>query len=174
MESSRKAPRLRELSVVAEIGARRVLPLQRTTSCTFFSTNEQRHTRHNITCSSSNLVYMIQCNKCNVQYIGETKRHLSDRFGERRRAIEKAIAKQHINQPTAVSDHFTLPAHSMDNIELVPLELITSNRDGIRKAREDISNLQGQDHRTLRIKHLFFIFLHICVFVNQSCHIYFL
>ena len=79
---------------------------------------------------------MIQCNKCNVQYIGETKRHLSHRFGEHRRAIEKAIAKQQNDQPTAVADHFTLPGHSMDNIELIPLELITSNRDAIRKARE--------------------------------------
>ena len=79
---------------------------------------------------------MIQCNKCNVEYIGETKRHLSDRFGEHRRTIEKATAKQNIDQPTAVSDHFTLPAHSMDNTELVPLELITSNRDATRKARE--------------------------------------
>ena len=40
-----------------------------------------------------------------------------------------------INQPPF---HITLPlaAHSMDNIELVPLELITSNRDTFRKARE--------------------------------------
>ena len=44
--------------------------------------------------------------------------------------------KQHIDQPTAVSDHFALPVHSMDNIELVPVELITSNRDAIRMARE--------------------------------------
>ena len=58
-------------------------------------------------------------------------------IGEHRRAIEKAIAKQHIDLPTAVSDHFTLPAHSMDNIDLlVPLELITSNRNAIHKARE--------------------------------------
>ena len=79
---------------------------------------------------------MIQCNKCNVQYIGETKRHLSDRFSEHRRAIEKAIAKQQIDQPTAVADHFTLPAHFIDIMELIPLELITSFRDAIRKARE--------------------------------------
>ena len=46
------------------------------------------------------------------------------------------ITQQHIDQLTVVSDHFTLPAYSMDNIELVPLELITSNRDAIRKARE--------------------------------------
>ena len=97
---------------------------EETTSYTFFSTNEQRRTRYHITCSSSNLVYMIQCNKCNVQYVGEIKRHLSDRFGEHRRAIEKAIAKQQIDQPTAVEDHFILPAHSMDNIELIPLKLI--------------------------------------------------
>ena len=58
-----------------------------TISYTFFSTNEQRRIRRHITCSSSNLVYMIQCNKCNVHCIGETKRHFSDRFGEHRRAI---------------------------------------------------------------------------------------
>ena len=44
----------------------------------------------------------------------------------------------HIDQPTAVSEYFTLPVHSIDNmyIELVPLELIISNRDAIRKGRE--------------------------------------
>ena len=103
---------------------------------TFFSTNEHRSIRHHITCSSSNHIYMIQCSKCKVQYIGETKRHLSDRFGEHRREIEKALQQRHIDQPTAVSDHFTLPGHSIKNIELIPLELINSNRDGIRKAGE--------------------------------------
>ena len=139
-----KHPRLRELSVVREIGARRVLSLERKPHLTFFSTNEQRRIRHHITCSSSNIVYMIQCNKCNVQYIGQTKRHLSDRFGEHSRAIEKAIAKQHVDQPTAVSDHFTLPVKSMDNIELIPLEVITSNRDAIRKARKAFLISKGE------------------------------
>ena len=30
---------------------------------------------------------MIQCTKCNLQYIGETKRRLKDRFNEHRRPI---------------------------------------------------------------------------------------
>ena len=77
---------------------------------------------------------MIQCSKCKVQYIGETKRPLSDRFGEHRRAIEKAITQRHIDQPTPVSDHFTLPGHSINDIELIPLEPIHSNGDS--KARE--------------------------------------
>ena len=84
-----------------------------TTFYTFFSTNEQRQILHHIACSSSNLIYMIQCSRCKVQYIGETKRQLSDRFGEHRRAIEKAITHRHIDQPTAVSDHFILPGHSI-------------------------------------------------------------
>ena len=76
------------------------------TSCTFFATSEQRPIRHHTTCYSSYLVYMIQCNKCNVQYISESKRHLSDICGEHRRAIEETITRQHIDQPTTVSDPF--------------------------------------------------------------------
>ena len=30
---------------------------------------------------------MIQCNRCHLQYIGETKRRLKDRFNEHRRII---------------------------------------------------------------------------------------
>ena len=47
-----------------------------------------------------------------------------------------AITQRHIDQPTVVSDHLTLAGHFMKNIELFSLELITSNRDVIRKERE--------------------------------------
>ena len=97
-------------------------------SYTFFATNEPKGIRHHITCSSSNLVYMIQCTKCRIQYIRETKHRLCNRFGEHRRAVEKAITQRDIDEPTTVSDHFTLPGHSLNNLELIPLELINSNR----------------------------------------------
>ena len=32
---------------------------------------------------------MIQCNRCNLQYTGETKRGLKDRFNKHRRTIDK-------------------------------------------------------------------------------------
>ena len=76
--------------------------------------------------------------------VGETKRRFSDRFGEHRRALEKAITQRHIDQPTAVTDHFTLPAHCMHNIEFVPFEIINSNRDAIRKARETFLISKGK------------------------------
>ena len=37
---------------------------------------------------------------------------------------------------TAVSGHFFLPDHSTKDIEFIPLQLIISDRDSIRKARE--------------------------------------
>ena len=60
------------------------------------------------------------------------------------RSIEKAIQQRHINQPTAASDRFSLPGHSINNIELTPLELIKSNRDGIRKAKEALLISKGK------------------------------
>jgi len=46
---------------------------------------------------------------------------------------------------TTVSDHFSLPDHSIKDIELIPLELINSDRDGIRKAREGFLIPKGKN-----------------------------
>ena len=57
----------------------------------------------NITCNAKNVIYMVQCKRCNLQYIGETKRRLKDRFNEHRRAVDKTNIK---SKPTTVSEHF--------------------------------------------------------------------
>ena len=66
-------------------------------------------------------------------------------------AIEKAIQRRHINQPTALSDHFSLPGHSINIIEHTPLELIKSNRDGIRKAKEVLLISKSSKSKTLEL-----------------------
>ena len=38
--------------------------------------------RHNVCCSSSNLIYCITCKRCGLQYVGQTKRELKARFSE--------------------------------------------------------------------------------------------
>ena len=43
---------------------------------------------------------------------------------------------QQLANPTPVSEHFNLPGHSVNDIRLIPLELIHTNRDSVRKARE--------------------------------------
>ena len=40
-------------------------------------------------CSSSNVVYLLSCNKCSLQYVGQTGRQLRKRISEHRNAIIK-------------------------------------------------------------------------------------
>ena len=66
---------------------------------------------------------MIQCNRCNLQYIGETKR-----------TIDNPNAK---SKPTTAAEHFlSFPNHTANDMQLFPIEKIFSNRDSIRKAKE--------------------------------------
>ena len=53
----------------------------------FFATKEERPITDNISCKTKNVIYLIQCKKCNRQYIEETRRQLNERFGEHRRSI---------------------------------------------------------------------------------------
>ena len=73
------------------------------TCYTFYVTGETRYITLHITCNTKNVIYMVQSNRCNLQYIGETKRHLKDRFNEHRRAVDKTNIKF---KPTTVSEHF--------------------------------------------------------------------
>ena len=71
------------------------------THFTFFSTGETHPIKSNLTCETKNLIYMIKCNRCNLQYIGETKRPLKGRFNEHRRTIDNP---NNISKPTTVAE----------------------------------------------------------------------
>ena len=95
-----------------------------------FTTNEARKISDSISCHSKNLVYLIECKRCHLQYIGETKRQL---FGEHRRSI---LNHQQLSKTTPVSLHFNQAGHSINDVCLIPIELIRSKRNSVRKARE--------------------------------------
>ena len=69
--------------------------------------------RHRYTCELSNVIYIINCTECGLQYIGETKRPIRQRMYEYYRSIQKFNA---VNS-TPVSRHFTQPKHSVRNME---------------------------------------------------------
>ena len=95
---------------------------------------------------------MIQCNRCNLQYIGETKRRLKDRFNEHRRTIDNP---NNISKPTTVAEHFlSNPNHTANDMQLIPIEKIFSMRDSIRKAREAFLIWKGRtiDPQSLNIR----------------------
>ena len=67
---------------------------------------------------------MVQCNCCNLQYIGETKRRPADKTNIK-------------SKPTTVSENFLSHSdHSHTDRQLIPVEKIHSSRDSVRKARE--------------------------------------
>ena len=119
------------------------------TSYTFHSTGETRHITHHIDCNSKNVIYMVHCNRCHKQYIGETKRRLKDRFNEHCRPVDKQTNR---SKPTTVSEHFLSNDHNASDMLLIPLELIKSNRDSVRKAREAYLIDQGQTLEPLGLK----------------------
>ena len=76
---------------------------------------------------------MIQCQLCSLQYIGETKRRLKDRFNEHRRPILNP-ASSYIH--TAVSEHFLGSNHSDTRMLLIPIEKLSNECDSFRKEHE--------------------------------------
>jgi len=82
---------------------------------------------------------MIQCNRCNLQYIGETKRRLKDWFNEHRRTPNNK------SKPTTAAEHFlSSPNHTANDMELILIDKTFSNWDSIRKARETFLIQKGR------------------------------
>ena len=73
-------------------------------------------------CSSSNLVYLLQCDqeKCLKQYIGVTQQEFRERIYQH---IGYVRNKQ-LNKATG--EHFNLPGHSIKNMKFTMLEQVKS------------------------------------------------
>ena len=80
-------------------------------------------------CNSSNLIYLITCKLCGLQYIGETKRKLKDRLNDH-------ISNIRTNKITAIALHFKTLYHSITHLQIIPIELINNNNKTIRLAKE--------------------------------------
>ena len=80
-------------------------------------------------CTSVNLIYAITCHKCDMLYIGETKRRMADRFTEHLRSIK---LKQ---TGLPVASHFATN-HSLNDITITGIKLCNGT-DTVRKKHEE-------------------------------------
>ena len=84
-----------------------------------------------LNCNSSNIIYLITCNKCDKKYVGQTSLTLKNRLNNHRSNIN-------LNKPTAIGIHFNEPRHSHKNLKILPIIDITQhnkfNRDKIEKS----------------------------------------
>ena len=103
-------------------GCRYCARINRTGTITSNITTKQYNTRSVVSCLSNNLVYCITCLHCGKQYVGQTKRRLSDRLHEHFRNIN-------YNSPThIVGRHFNLPGHrGITSLDVHVLCFVKSN-----------------------------------------------
>ena len=91
---------------------------------TFHSTHRRNRTtyriRHSLKCTSSNIIYLITCIKCNKQYVGCTTQPLNTRINHHRTNIINRIR-------THIATHFNLPGHNLnDHLKVQPIDTVTT------------------------------------------------
>ena len=102
-----------------------------TNSFKSFRTSRKYPIQQDIHCLSKNLVYLIYCNLCGVQYIGESQNTLRQRMTGHRSAIKT----KKFQQP--VARHFNMADHSIENLRVIGIEQNNSWPSETRKAREN-------------------------------------
>ena len=102
-------------------------------------TDDKFNIRCNTDCSSKNVIYIIKCKKCNIQYVGETKQNVSKRMNSHRFDI------RNFSDPTYsshVAAHFNSPSHSLDDFSFMPIDNVCNDFDRLCKETFWIHKLQ--------------------------------
>jgi hypothetical protein len=103
------------------------------------STGEELPIKGRLTCQSSNLLYMVTCEKgaptCpdKKQYVGETGQTGEMRFSEHRNTV---VQDCHQGTTKPVGEHFQGQGHTVSDMRFTPLEKIQSSNIFVRKTRE--------------------------------------
>ena len=71
--------------------------------------------RGSIRCGTKNVIYVISCRKCGVQYVGETSQTLRARFNNHRNRLKQLCGLY-------LYHHFNSDGHSLDDINIMPIE----------------------------------------------------
>ena len=106
--------------------------------------------RNDATCLSSNVVYLIQCSKCGIQYVGETGTTVRLRMANHRSTIKNHT--KHIEKP--VASHFSQPGHNLSHFRLIIIECLGKQPKVRRQLREKhwIVTLDTYDPKGLNIR----------------------
>ena len=72
------------------------------------------------------------------------------------------------SKPTTVAEHFLSSYHTFNDMQLIPIEKVFSNRDSIRKAREAFLILKGRtiDPEGLNIREETYYFIYLYCFIS--------
>ena len=95
--------------------------------------------RHNFSCTSKNLIYLITCQKCKKQYVGLTMQKLNTRINHHRSNIFN-------KKPIYLCVHFNFPDHHIQDLSVQPIDTI----DDQTQPLEELRKLERYWIRTLK------------------------
>ena len=85
------------------------------------NTKDETHKMHGeFNCNTVGVVYLVSCNKCSIQYVGQTSRNFQIRLKEHVSDI------QH-KRDTVLGHHFNSKSHSIDNLRAQIIEKVSPN-----------------------------------------------
>ena len=84
-----------------------------------------------IDCQTEDVLYVITCKKCKIQYLGQTKRS-----GEKRMIDHLNTVRNNNFTNAPVGVHFRSEQHSHADLTMTPYERIFSTNPHVRLARE--------------------------------------
>ena len=93
-----------------------------------------------VNCTSSNVIYLITCQKCDIQYVGETDRKMKERFAEHQGYVRNK------NLSKATGEHFNLPAHKLSDMRIRILEQIFNKDQFYRNTDLQAGICVGEGH----------------------------
>ena len=86
--------------------------------------------RYSTDCTSQNVIYLIECKRCNVQYIGQTNQQVSKRMNSHRFDINTYDGQSYA---TNVALHFNSDSHSLNDFRFLPIDVVKNEMDRLCK-----------------------------------------
>lgn len=120
-----------------------------------FTSHVTGHTynlRHNANCASNDVIYLITCKRCNVQYVGQTSQSISKRMNSHRFDICNFVDPAF---STTVATHFNLDRHSIDDFSFMPIDNVNHDLDRLCKETFWIHKLKTLNPDGLNTKLLY-------------------
>lgn len=125
--------------------------------CTYMQVTRHVTSHHNgrtfpiighLSCKTQNVVYVISCGQCGLQYVGETSCTLANRFNNHLSTIRT-------NKNTPIAIHFNLPGHSIADVRLTGIEALPATASTkYRRIKESTWQNLLQTHHPFGINNL--------------------
>jgi hypothetical protein len=91
-----------------------------------FSNSSIYRLKFNTDCTSNNVIYLISCKKCNMQYVGQTKQQVSKRMNSHRFDIKNFSDPVYAS---GVATHFNTTDHSVEDFSFLPIDIVDNDMD---------------------------------------------